>query len=48
MFIKKAHVPSSVDVNYPLYEQEIFLQQPYRNFASVKEGFIECLDFTRL
>ena len=26
-----------VDVNDQLYEQKISLQQPYRNFASIKE-----------
>ena len=33
----------NVDVNAPLHEQEIFLLRPCRNFASVKEGFLECL-----
>ena len=32
---------SSVDVNDPLHEQELFLLRPCRNFASVKEGFPE-------
>ena len=35
-----------MDVNDRLHEQEIFLLRPCRNFASVKEGFFECLDFT--
>ena len=35
----------SVDVNDPLYEQEIFLLRPCRNFASIK-GFLECRNFT--
>ena len=34
-----------VDVNDPLHEQEIFLLRPCHNFASFKEGFLECLDF---
>ena len=28
-----------------LHEQEIFLLRPCRNFASLKQGFLECLDF---
>ena len=36
----------SVDVNDLLQEQEIFLLLCCPNFASVKEGFFECLHFT--
>ena len=32
--------------NDQLYEQET-LQQPYRNFASIKEGLIVCCNFMR-
>ena len=42
-FIKKRWYLRCVDVSEPLHEQEILLR-PCRNFASVKEGFIECLD----
>ena len=35
-----------MDVNDPLHEQEIFLILLCHNFASVKERFLECLDFT--
>ena len=42
---KKTLIPT-VDVNDRLHEQEIFLLRPCLNFASVKEGFLECLDFT--
>ena len=45
--IKKRWYLRSVGVNDPLHEKEIFLLRPWRNFASVKQEFIECLDFTR-
>ena len=45
VFKKNVDIYALVDVNDKLYEQEISLQQPYRNFASIKEGFIECCNF---
>ena len=47
-FSKNVGIYALVEVNDQLYEQEISLQQPYRNFASIKEGFIECYNFMHI
>ena len=48
VFKKNVDIYAVVDVNDQLYEQEISLQQPYRNFASIKEGFTECCNFMHI
>ena len=47
VYQKNVDIYAPVDGNDQLYEQEISLQGPYRNFASIKEGFLECFDFMR-
>ena len=37
VFQKNVDIYVLVDVNDQFYEQEISLQQPYRNFASIEE-----------
>ena len=37
VYKKKVNIYAPVDLNDRLYEQEISLQQPYRNFASKKK-----------
>ena len=46
VFQKSVDIDALVDENDQLYEQEI-LQQPYRNFASIKDGLIESCNFMR-
>ena len=46
VYKKKQRCLRSVDVNHPLHKQKIFMLRPCLNFASVKEGFLECLNFT--
>ena len=48
MDVYKKNDTNAQSILTTLYEQEIFLLRPCRDFASVKEGFIECLYFTRL
>ena len=44
VYQKNGGIDSPVDVNERLYEQEISLLRPYRDFVLIKEGFLKCVD----